>query len=278
MQMIEHRMDIQLKKDDFDETGKLRAGAILSFFQDAAAQHADLLGVGFDRMIANGRIWIITKLRFRVEKDVEPTGNYYVRTWPRQKKSRSCPRDYYLYSQQGELMVAGTTLWSIIDFKSRRLERIDFEYDGILCDKEAFEDGIPRLHMQNLEPAGSYTIEESDLDVNDHTNNCRYADLVCGTSEIEKIEELSIQFSKETRLGDKIQLFREAVPGGELICGKRVSAGETAGGDPLRTKDEAGKAERADSNGQLVFLAKVVGKRREETPENAESAENGRMR
>ena len=42
-------MDIRLKQEDFDDKGNIRAGALLYFFQEAAAEHADLLGVGFER-------------------------------------------------------------------------------------------------------------------------------------------------------------------------------------------------------------------------------------
>lgn len=240
--MIEHRMDIRLKQEDFDDKGNIRAGALLYFFQEAAAEHADLLGVGFEHMIEKGRIWIITKLRFRILTAMEPGGNYYVMTYPRQKKSRICPRDYYICDQEGKLLVKGTTLWSIMDYKTRKLERIDFEYEGELYEEEAFEDGFPKLHMKNPEEAGVYTVKEEDLDVNDHTNNCRYADLVRGVSQTEEIKEFSIQFSKETRLGDKIRLSREAVPGGELICGSRV-------------RSEAD----GEEGGDTVFLAKVLG-------------------
>ena len=238
--MIEHRMDIQLKQEDFDEKGNIRAGALLYFFQEAAAEHADLLGVGFDDMIKKGRIWIITKLRFSILSAMEPGQAYYVMTYPRQKKSRICPRDYYICSREGKPMVKGTTLWSIIDYKTRKLERIDFEYDGELYEKAAFEDGFPKLHMKAPVEAGIYTITKEDLDVNDHTNNCRYADLVRDTSQIEEIKEFSIQFSKETRLGDKISLSREPVPGGELICGSRITKGDEGAGD-------------------TIFLAKVSG-------------------
>lgn len=257
--MIEYKMEIPLKKEDFDETGKIRASSLLFFFQEAAARHADLLGVGFDYMIQKGRIWIITKLRFRVERPMDPKGSYYVKTCPRQKKSRVCPRDYYIYSQDGTLMVTGTTLWSVMDHESRKLERVDFEYEGVLSETAPFADGFPRFHMKEPESAGSYTITEADLDVNDHTNNCRYADLVCSTSKIRDITELSIQFSKDTRLGDRIQLFREAVPGGELICGSK-SRGEKAweGDDPRENEDEK-KPGGAAGSGSLVFLAKVCG-------------------
>lgn len=240
--MIQHRMDIQLKREDFEENGAIRAGALLYFFQEAAAEHADLLGVGFEHMMKKGRVWVITKLRFSILSSMRPGGSYYVMTYPRQKKSRICPRDYYICDQNGEAMVKGTTLWSIMDYRTRKLERIDFEYEGELYAQEAFADGFPKLHMKHPKEAGVYTVTEEDLDVNDHTNNCRYADLVRGISQTEEIKEFSIQFSKETRLGDKIKLSREAVRGGELICGSRIRKGTD-------------KEEGSDT----VFLAKVSG-------------------
>ena len=47
-----------------------------------------------------------------------------------------------------------------------------------------------------------------DLDENDHTNNCRYADMALELLGIESVRELTMNFASETRLGDEIELYR----------------------------------------------------------------------
>lgn len=224
--MLEYRMDIELKPEDFDPKGQVRPGAILHFFQEVAACHAEEMGIGYEDMIKDDLIWIITKLRYRVLAPMSHEGSYYVVTYPREKRSRVCHRDYYIYDGGGDPVVIGSSLWNIINYKTRKLERINFEYQDEIYDKDAFEDGFARLHMKEASDAGSYVITREDLDVNDHTNNSRYADLVQRTSGLDTPREFLIQFSKETRLGDTILLSTEPADGGELICG-RLDSGET---------------------------------------------------
>ena len=224
--MLAYKMNLHLSAEDFDKNGQIRPGALLYYFQDAAARHADEMGIGYDDMIADDRIWIITKLRCRIESSLSPEKNYILTTCPRKKRSRICPRDYYIHNEAGTIFARGTSLWSVINYKTRKLERIPFDYGDDLFEKDAFADGFQKLHLERPEASGSYTIQSEDLDINDHTNNCRYADLVRQISRLNTIRELTIQFSKETRLGDELFFFRETEKEEETICGQLVD-GET---------------------------------------------------
>lgn len=218
--MLEYKRPLHFAAADFDQNGDIRPGALLHYFQDIAALHADEMGIGYETMIAKDRIWIITKLRYRMEAALRPEKNYVLTTCPRKKRSRICPRDYYIHDEAGGLAVRGTSLWSIINYKTRKLERIPFDYGEDLCEKDAFSDGFQKLHLERPQEAGSYTIQKEDLDINDHTNNCRYADLVKTLCGLDTIREFTIQFSKETRLGDKIFFYRERGEEEETICGQ----------------------------------------------------------
>lgn len=224
--MLAYKMNLHLSAEDFDKNGQIRLGALLYYFQDAAARHADEMGIGYDDMIADDRIWIITKLRCRIEGPLSPEKNYILTTCPRKKRSRICPRDYYIHNEAGTIFARGTSLWSVINYKTRKLERIPFDYGDDLFEKDAFADGFQKLHLEHPEASGSYTIQSEDLDINDHTNNCRYADLVRQISRLNTIREFTIQFSKETRLGDELFFFRETEKEEETICGQ-LADGET---------------------------------------------------
>ena len=78
--MLAYKMNLHLSAEDFDKNGQIRLGALLHYFQDAAARHADEMGIGYDDMIADDRIWIITKLRCRIESPLSPEKNYILTT------------------------------------------------------------------------------------------------------------------------------------------------------------------------------------------------------
>ena len=47
--MLAYKMNLHLSAEDFDKNGQIRLGALLYYFQDAAARHADEMGIGYDR-------------------------------------------------------------------------------------------------------------------------------------------------------------------------------------------------------------------------------------
>lgn len=71
-----------LRISDFDRYGKLRTSSILDLFQDVAATHANLLGIGFDAMIENETIWVLTKVKFEIVNQPDMYETVHVKTWP----------------------------------------------------------------------------------------------------------------------------------------------------------------------------------------------------
>ena len=100
---------------------------------------------------------------------------------------------------------------------------IDMQYqaDGIQHMILNGEDVTERIRLPELTPAGRYVITERDLDRNEHTNNCRYADIVAGVLDRkEAIRRFLIHYAKETRLHDEIQLFQASTEDGRIVVGK----------------------------------------------------------
>lgn len=205
--MLELKRSISFRKEDFDSDENIKASSLMYSFQEIAAEHADKLGFGFDDMIKNNRIWVLNKLKFRIygrlKKDVE----YELSTYPRPKKGVSWFRDYYLRDEHGALMTAGASQWCIINFDTRRIERTGLDFDGEYIDHPAFEEGIEKIRIPELTMAGKHTVTETDLDENRHTNNCRYADMISDVLGRSDHESFTINFTRETRLGDEIMLY-----------------------------------------------------------------------
>lgn len=194
-------------------------------FQEVAAAHATQLELGFDDMMEDEHIWVLTKLRFKIYGDIsENEGKYVLETYPRPKKGITFFRDYYLYREESmtdddlenrerELVAAGTSQWCIINFKTRRIERTKVDFDGVCIDHEPFEEGIGKIKTPEMERVGSYVVTEDDLDVNQHLNNCRYADIMDRVVGYVDYNDFHIHFSKEATLGDEIVIYREAGAG-----------------------------------------------------------------
>lgn len=219
--MLEYRLDVNITENDFNEDGSVKLSSLFFFFQEAATQHADIIGIGMDALLDKNIIWVLTKMKVRILKDVTAGDGYYVMTYPREVKSRFCPRDYYLYNGEGQLMVVGSAMWSLVDWTTRKVMRAtEIDFGGTFREDEAFPEGFEKIRIREPEHVMDYTVVPSDIDANEHTNNCRYADMVSMAAGAQPVKELVIQYSKETREGDVISLLAENEEDGLLIKGE----------------------------------------------------------
>lgn len=218
--MLQHRIDIKTKKEDFDEQGQIKLSSLLYFCQEAAGRHAESLGMGADDLIKDNIVWVLTKMKIRILGNLEQDRDYYVMTYPRAPKSRFCPRDYYLYDSDGQLKVIGSAMWGLMDWTTRKLTRVNLDFGNDMREDEAFPEGFEKIRIRYAEKVGEYLVSSSDIDSNEHTNNCRYGDMASQASTINEIAEVVMQFSMETREKDIIALYREDIEGGQIVCGK----------------------------------------------------------
>ncbi len=205
---IQYTLPLTLTDGDFTDAGGVKASRLLHAFQEIAKAHATAAGLGFDVLIAKNLIWVITKSRFRVLDRLRPGVPYTLLSFPRRTGSLIYDRDFHILSPEGAELVTGTSQWCIVNAQTRHVEQTDLDFEGVYNPDPAMPEGIPRIRPRDLEPAGVHTVVPADLDENDHTNNCRYADMALEVLGIESVRELTLNFASETRLGDTIALYR----------------------------------------------------------------------
>ena len=218
--MLEYRFDVNVTENDFYDDGSVKLSSLLFFFQEAATEHANEIGIGRDALLEKNLVWILAKMKVRILKDVEMGDGYYVMTYPRAVKSRFCPRDYYLYDKDDQLVAVGSGIWSLMDWTTRKVVRAtEIDFGGEFREDEAFPEGFEKIRIKNAVEVKEYTVTADDIDENEHTNNCRYADMINMATDISPVREFVIQFSKETREGEVIILAAEDDEDGQLIGG-----------------------------------------------------------
>ncbi len=93
---IQYTMPLTFSDSDFTPAGAVRASSILHAFQNIAKAHAASAGLGFDELIAQKLIWVITRSRFRVLGDLAPGTEYTLLTFPRRTGSLIYDRDFHI--------------------------------------------------------------------------------------------------------------------------------------------------------------------------------------
>lgn len=229
--MIEYGKKMSFDEKDFNANCNIKPSSLMYAFQEVASAHVDTLNLGFDDMIEAGHIWVMTKIRFKIYEKFIPKYEYDVRTFPKKKRGVIFYRDYYVFDDEGRTMAAGMSQWCIINFKTRKIERTDIDIKGEYIEKAPFEDGIGKIKCDSFVYCGKHKVTEADIDRNGHTNNCRYADMADTVFGDKNYRDFTIHFSKETRIGDEIYLFKGTTS--ESSGKADVAVGKLADGTPV---------------------------------------------
>ena len=176
------QLDYRLRWMDFDRYGRMQPSAILDMFQDVATVHAEELGIGRDDLLARGVFWVVVRSKFEI---VEAPEHYHVvtaRTWPHTLTRFSFMRDFSMLDEGGRLLVKATTEWVLMDVESRKFVSVK-DYCDVPDDydeERSFERKPRKIpdFAEGNRPVHVVVPGYSDIDVNGHVNNARYADYV----------------------------------------------------------------------------------------------------
>ena len=62
---------------------RLRVQALCNYMEEAAGLHADSLGVGLERLMAQGLTWVLAKMRLEVRELPGGGASFFLAAWPR---------------------------------------------------------------------------------------------------------------------------------------------------------------------------------------------------
>jgi acyl-ACP thioesterase len=195
---------------DVGNTGVLKPQGIFQFFQEAAANHATHLGVGYDELQTLGLFWALSRVKVEIVKLPAWGDEITLTTWPKGVDRLFALRDFRMSDREGHAMVRGTSCWLLVDIEKMRPRRIEtIPRSFPLNDKEhALQESLDKIPI----PAALHVRYErkvmtSDLDVNNHVNNTEYVRWITDCLEIgdgaaSSIRSLQINYLEEAKLGE----------------------------------------------------------------------------
>ncbi len=217
-----------LYESNFDTSGVLSVHRAAEFLQDAAGEHAKLLGFGWDNLDSTGCLWVLSKLRIRFDKSVTKGANRFtLYTWPLKPARFFAERCFVAVDDVGEQLFAATSVWLVIDRESRRIVSSDRLKSIYNCDFDDTHCDVPS-EFERIRRDESYVhcydraIRRCDLDVNCHVNNTNYVNYVMDVlAPDEIVSELEIVYQKELRLGDVVSIYCKRAGNSVFVVGER---------------------------------------------------------
>ncbi len=201
-----------LRTSDFDKFRRIKPSAVMDLFQDVAGLHANLLGCGFEDMIDNKLIWVLTRVKFTIEKWPEMFSEVKVHTWPLEPSRAGFHREYFIETAAGEPLIKGSSEWVIIHSEERRIVSAKDIYpikEGF-CTELMHPDRLQKIKdCESAEFVADITPEYCDIDMNGHVNNIKYLDYVMNAIKPEsdlKFASVQIDFRKEVLPEDRLKI------------------------------------------------------------------------
>ena len=214
-----------LRTGDFDKFGRIQPAAVLDLFQDAAGRHGEELGVGFDAMLQRSYLWVLVRVKFQILQAPHRYQTVTVKTWPLEPNRLSYRRDYCMEDEEGHKLIVGTSEWVVVHSKKRRFLSVPdlYPFSVGFYGELAFEEKAGKLQDFPASDEG-YGVNAgfSELDMNDHVNNTKYANYVLDALSPQKDEELEvfqIDYRKEVVCGTHLSIHCQRQENGVLAKG-----------------------------------------------------------
>ncbi len=232
--MVSPREDrFVIRMVDCQPDGQIKANALMQYMQEAAACHAEQLGLGFRDLEQRDCLWVLVNLRIELTHTPRWGDSMIVTTWPSGYTRLIASREFVGRAPDGCEYFRAASDWMILDRQSGRPKNLD------RFDLNLPQDGPKALAVapKRLQPAPGYTkvgtlrVPFSALDFNGHVNNTEYVrwalDAVhqhCGA--LPEIRMLQLTYLAEVFEGDGIEMLVADRGGGCVgVCARRVADG-----------------------------------------------------
>ena len=190
--MKTYEESFRLVTRDCDMNGCWRISAVLEAMQEAAGMHSMLLGCGRDELLKKNMVWVLSRCELRMERYPRLGEKITVSTFPMPTRIYLFPRYYLFTDEHGDAIGKAGTLWLLLDTQTRRMLPPG-DVGRLIPDNTdlSVPMNLPATvgQLQGEEFVSEYSPVYTDLDVNGHVNNARYADWLCNSLGIDLMRE-----------------------------------------------------------------------------------------
>jgi len=206
--------------------GLVKTSALMGYMQEAAAYHAEQLGLGFRELEHRGCLWVLVNLRIEMSDTPRWGDEVIVATWPSGCTRMIASREFIGRSPEGLEFFRAASDWMILDRQTGRpknLDRLDLNLPQL--GPKVLADATTRLQPnESYTHVCSLTVPFSAVDFNGHVNNTEYVRWALDAvhqhiGSLPEIRTAQLTYQAEVFAGDEIELLVHSDPSGPLgVC------------------------------------------------------------
>ena len=217
---------ILLRSKHVDMYRRLRTSELFRMLQEASIRHTEQLGMGRDKTLDKGILWVLLMQRAEIARMPEYDEQIVLKTWPGKTMHLLFPRYAAVETASGEPLLKVSALWTLVDAETRKVvfpEKYGVEIEGVTTGGEIQMPGS--VKKAACDHGQDFTVPFSFVDINGHMNNTRYFDLAddcIGAAESGALlTEIAAEYQNEARLGETLHLnWGQEEPGTYFLCGE----------------------------------------------------------
>ncbi|MDR2581200.1 MAG: hypothetical protein LBC85_09440 [Fibromonadaceae bacterium] len=203
---------------DCDYSAHLRISRLCEFFQETALAYLRSQGFDYLSMIEKDKFTIvISRIKLRISHMPLWGEEISINTWTKGfAPEKVAWNDYDVRDSQGNSIIQATSSCLLINLNDGKA--IPFSESPYNFEVQSELSALPD-NIELLEPEGMprmvlvKTVKYSDIDLNNHVNNCRYSDWVLDAINIDELKErkirsIQLNYIQEITYDTKVALMR----------------------------------------------------------------------
>jgi len=174
-----HRVAFTVRSYDVDIAHRLRLVVLNRMLQEAAWQHALLLGKGFIDKAAGGYYWVLARLRLSIDSLPEWGDTFTIETYPVGTDRMFALREFTILDNDGNSIGRATSGWLVVDAGRQRPVRPE----ALVADLDLSQPCYPGSTGKLVPPGdstrfGPFPVRLHDIDQYRHVNNTAYLEWI----------------------------------------------------------------------------------------------------
>ncbi len=208
MRPNDFKIKSRVRFSEVDPDRKMRIPAIINWLQDTGTAQSEALGVGFEYCLEHGKAWILSHWQVVIEEYPKLDQEITIYTWASGFDKFFGYRNYAVQDEEGRILLKATALWIYMDIRKQRPAKPDeHEIQAYGVGDPLEMDYAPRKIKagEQGEKLPEFPVRRSDIDTNNHVNNCQYIRMALDVLPEEKSwKEIRAEYKKSAVLGDYI--------------------------------------------------------------------------
>ncbi len=223
-----------LQPSDFNQAGVLRPYVLLKCLEDIAVKNASDNHFGVEEVVHQQVAWVL--LKYAMEFTDYPQGirGLIIETESRGVNRLFATRDFVIKDDTGRQLGRASSIWTVIDLSTKRMLNPQDVFQGCLPNIQKRPDDLKHAKIPTIGDAAvatTFAVQESDIDRNQHVNNCTYINWAFGCLDEDflqgkKLKTLDINFKKEVLQDESVVSLAQACEMNSTHCIRHATTGE----------------------------------------------------